>query len=237
MSKHDPIPYVNPVKDEKQRFVIYRSSASSTPPLKEEIFHRHDYQTILWTKHGKSMHIVDGQAVTTSAHTLFLIARGQIHRLKALSADYQGISIRFKDDFLPHTIVQTWNYQATLFNSLNITQPIAVPEVEVPHVEDVMKLLMLEQDRTDAFGRDDVLRQLLQYLLIMIERTYRLPLVDNDLNDGNYRQYQRFLTLLEADFTRHHDVKHYADKLHLSPRHLSDVSNKVVGKKRQASYC
>ncbi len=230
MNQHEPIPYVNPVEDERQRFVIYRVSASSTPPLQEEVFHRHNYQTILWTRHGKSMHVIDGQAITTFAQTLLLIARGQVHKLKALSQDYQGVNIRFKDDFLPHTIVQTWNYQATLFNSLNITQPLAIPKVEVPLVEDVMKLLMHEQDRTDSFGRYDVLRQLLQYLLIMIERTYRLSLVDNNYDDGNYQQYQRFLTLLEADFTRHHDVKHYADKLHLSPRHLSDISNKVVAK-------
>jgi len=230
VNQSEPIPYVNPVEDENQQFVIYKSSASTTPPLQEEVFHRHDYQTILWTQHGKSMHVVDGQAVTTFAQTLFLIARGQIHRLNALSQDYQGISIRFKDDFLPHTIVQTWNYQATLFNSLNITQPLAISEIEAPLIEDVMRLLMLEQDRVDSFGQNDVLRQLLQYLLIMIERTYRLPLVDNDHDEGNYRQYQRFLTLLEADFTQHHDVRHYADKLYLSPRHLSDVSSKVIGK-------
>ena len=230
MNQNEPIPYINPVEDEKQQFLIYKSSASTTPPLQEGVFHRHDYQTILWTKQGKSMHMVDGQSVTTFAHTLFLISRGQIHRLETLSQDYQGISIRFKDDFLPHTIVQTWNYQATLFNSLNITQPIEITEAEVPLIEDVMNLLILEQDRSDAFGRDDVLRQLLQYLLIIIERAYRSSLINNDPNDGIYRQYQRFLTLLEKDFTRHHGVKHYADQLHLSPRHLSDVSNKIIGK-------
>ena len=224
------IPYVNPKSVESKRFLIRSSSFKEILPLDKEVYHRHDYQTIIWTLAGTGHHVLDDQSITTPANTLLLISRGQVHKVQALSKEGHGMVIRFKDDFLPHTIGQTWNYQATLFNNLNVKAPIVLQKADVLELKLLFEQMQVEQDRLDSFGSQDAIRHLLQILLIKIERLHQATLTQTKGNDKNYKVFQRFLTQLEEDFIHHHDVTYYADKLNMSPRQLADVCRQVCGK-------
>lgn len=231
MNKDSSIPYVNPTSDDTKQFLTMSSASRKISPSSHDRYHRHDYQTIIFTLKGTSNHCLDNQSVIATAGTLLLIARGQVHKLKAISQEHEGLVVRFKDEFLPHTIAQSWNYQATLFNNLSVTTPIKVKETDILDFKMIFEQFQVEEARDDSFGRDDALRHLLQYLLIKIERLYRgslLPQIKSD--EKTYNLFQRFLTELEEDFVRHHDVTHYADKLHMSTRHLADLCKQVSGK-------
>jgi len=230
MSDKSKIPYVNPENDEAKRFLIKSFSHQTIPPLDQEIYHRHDYQTICWTLKGTGHHDLDNESIETPADTLLLIARGQVHKLRALSKDCQGINIRFKDDFLPHTIAQSWNYQATLFNNLSVKAPIMLKETDALELKMIFDQIQDEQARLESFGREDVVRLLLQYLLIKIERLYRASIQQTKSDKKNYKLFQRFLTQLEEDFTRYHSVAHYSAELHMSSRQLADLCRQVNGK-------
>ena len=234
-NEQEAIPFESPAQDESQDFAIWNVSAGTIPPLEDMVYHRHDYQTIVWTTAGEATHSIDGEEITTMAPSILLIAKGQIHKLISMRHDCAGIRVLFRDAFLPNTASQGWNYLATLFNNLSPAQPLSVPVEDIPRIERLFEQLRDESEQRDSFGQTEALQHLLQILLLKIERIYRAALVRDDTAAANYERYQRFLTLLEASFTTHHNVAHYAAELRMSPRQLSDLSSRVVGKTAKQS--
>ncbi len=232
MNPIDPIPYVNLDIDKKPPFVIGQFSPKTVPPLQDEVPHRHNYQTIVWTVSGHGKHLIDGQQIMTPPHTLCLIARGQIHRLTEISDDLVGYFVRFEDDFLPDdTLNGTWNYKSALFNNLHLNHPLSVPSEAVAEFDTVIAQLMTEYENKDLFARDNALRYLLQYLLTKIERIQHTSLLSQDqVTLADYELYQTFVAHLEARFKNEHQVNDYATLLHLSSRQLSDVTKHIIGK-------
>ena len=103
MSAKHPIPYVDLPPNKKASLIeVARFSINFGTPLHihGNIPHRHNYQTIVWTVSGQGKHIIDGQQIITPAHTLCLIARGQVHHFAEMSDDFIGYRALFADDFL-----------------------------------------------------------------------------------------------------------------------------------------
>ena len=92
-----------------------------------------------------------------------------------------------------------------------------------------MERMWLE-DQTTAFGQTDVLGHLLNILLIQLERTRRKTVQQQKHLTEHAHIYQAFITLLEQDYKQQHQVSHYANALHLSPRQLSDIVRRFSGK-------
>ena len=234
MSTNHSIPYVDIHPSKKTAFIkVAQVSLQTAPPLQKEIPHRHNYQTIVWATSGQGKHIIDGQQIITPAHTLCLIARGQVHRFAEMTHDFAGYSVRFADDFLADDFLNdTWNYKATLFNNLSLNYPLAVPFDAAAEFDNVLSLLLIEYENEGQFSRDNILRYLLQYLLTKIENLRRASLTypQNRVTLADYELYQNFITHLEARFQTEHHVNSYATRLTLTSRQLSDITKRVVGK-------
>ena len=234
MSTNHSIPYVDLHPNKKASLIkVAQVSLKTAPPLQEEIPHRHDYQTIVWATSGQGKHIIDGQQIITPAHTLCLIARGQVHRFAEMTHDFAGYSVRFADDFLADDFLNdTWNYKATLFNNLSLNYPLAVPFDAAAEFDNVLSLLLIEYENEGQFSRDNILRYLLQYLLTKIENLRRASLTyqQNRVTLADYELYQTFITYLEAEFQTEHHVNTYAARLTLTSRQLSDITKRIVGK-------
>ena len=234
MSTNHSIPYVDIHPNKKTAPIkVAQVSLKTAPPLQEEIPHRHNYQTIVWATAGHGKHIVDGQQIITPAHTLCLIARGQVHRFAEMTNDFAGYSIRFADDFLADDFLNdTWNYKATLFNNFSLNYPLAVPFDAAVEFDNVISLLLIEYENEGQFSRDNILRYLLQYLLTKIENVRRASLTyqQNQVTLADYELYQTFITHLEARFQTEHHVNNYATRLTLTSRQLSDITKRIVGK-------
>ena len=234
MSTNRSIPYVDIHPNKKASLIkVTQVSLKTAPPLQEETPHRHNYQTIVWATAGQGKHIIDGQQIITPAHTLCLIARGQVHRFAEMTNDFAGYSIRFADDFLLDDFLNnTWNYKATLFNNLSLNYPLAVPFDAAAEFNNVISMLLIEYENEEQFSRDNILRYLLQYLLTKIENLRRASLTyqKNRLTLADYELYQAFITHLEAEFQTEHHVNTYADRLTLTSRQLSDITKRIVGK-------
>jgi AraC-like DNA-binding protein/quercetin dioxygenase-like cupin family protein len=234
MGTNHSIPYVDIHPNKKTAFIkVSQVSLQTAPPLEKEIPHRHNYQTIVWATAGHGKHIIDGQEIITPAHTLCLIARGQVHRFAEMSHDFAGYSVRFTDDFLANDFLnETWNYKATLFNNLSLNYPLIVPFNATFEFKNVISLLLVEYENKGQFSKDDILRYLLQYLLTKIENLRRASLAHqkNPVTLTDYEIYQTFITHLEAEFQAEHHVNSYASRLTLTSRQLSDITKGVVGK-------
>lgn len=84
--------------------------------------HRHNYQEIILVQSGRAWHTIDGQAREQFPGAIAPIAKGQVHRFERAEV-VVGHVVRFTDDFLPAGFLSaSWDYHATLFNHLGLTQ-------------------------------------------------------------------------------------------------------------------
>ena len=233
MPENQQLPYVQINEENVPQFEISWTNYSNFPDLTSITPHRHDYQTIIWTKSGTGQHLIDGHVTQLTPNTFCMIAKGQVHQFIDIDTHFALTSVRFNDAFLPETTFgQRWSYRATLFNTPGpLSQTLLVPSDEVTEIDSLLQLMKVEYERTDFHRQHDGLGLLLQFLLLRIEY-YQQKSASNLSNNHikNYNLYQDFVTLLENNFRIHHSVNFYADALLLSSSKLSEITRLIIGK-------
>lgn len=233
MSENQKLPYVQISEENIPQFEIGWTNYSVMPDLATIKPHRHDYQTIIWTKSGTGQHLIDGHIIQLISNTFCMVAKGQVHQFVAIDTDFALTSVRFNDAFLPErTFGQLWSYRATLFNNPSPhNQTLPVPIDETVEIESLLQLIEAEYNRTKAFRKDDGLRLLLQFLLLKIARLQQKSAYElSNVNVADYGLYQNFVTTLENQFHEHHSVNYYANAVNLSASKLSELTKQILGK-------
>ena len=233
MSDNKELPYVQINEENVPQFEISMTNYSIFPDLTTITPHRHDYQTIIWTKSGTGQHLIDGHVIQLIPNTFCMIAKGQVHQFIAVDTQFALTSIRFNDVFLPETTFgQIRSYRATLFNNPSFhNQTIPAPTDEIVEIESLLQLMETEYYRTKSFRQDDGLRLLLQFLLLRIARLQQRSAYElSNVNVADYDLYQNFVTLLENQFHEQHSVNYYADTITFSTNKLSELTKQILGK-------
>jgi AraC family transcriptional regulator, transcriptional activator of pobA len=233
MSDNQKLPYIQINEDNVPQFEISWTNYSVFPDVATIEPHRHDYQTIIWTKSGTGQHLIDGQVMQLIPNTFCMIAKGQVHQFVAVDKDFALTSVRFNDAFLPErTFDQIWSYRATLFNNPSThNQTLPARTDEIVEIESLLQLMEAEYHRTEAVRQDDGLRLLLQFLLMRIARLQQESASElSNVNVADYDLYQNFVTLLENTFHEHHSVNYYADSVNVSASQLSKLTKQMLGK-------
>lgn len=191
--------------------------------------HRHNFQEIIVVQSGHGRHAVDGLSIALVPPAISVIMKGQVHVFEQ-ATDLTGWLIRFTDDFLPAGLVsQTWNYHATLFNQLGRKHTLRIQPGDLHVLRLVLDLLESEWTQP-TLHTETALRHLLSILIIHIERFYTRALYARQPERDEYDAYQQFMTLLDSNFARHHNVQYYANALGMTPTKLSRLLGRVVGK-------
>jgi AraC family transcriptional regulator, transcriptional activator of pobA len=187
--------------------------------------HRHDYHELIWTRRGSGNHLIDGEVVEVRPDTITLIGRGQVHVFERASG-LHGAVVRFGDDLLHGDRPNP----AWLLGS-RTARTVAVPPGDVPRLEATIESLAAEARRPPDSRSLDLQRHFLSALLLWVERWYEATRTQQrDADDAELQLYRRFLDVLERDFTRHHDARHYADELRVPQAALSRALAKVTGR-------
>lgn len=233
MSENKKLPYVQINEENVPQFEISWTNYSVFPDLTTITPHRHEHQTIIWTKSGTGKHLVDGHIIQLVPNTFCMIAKGQVHQFIEIDRHFEIKSVRFNDAFLPEvTFGQIWSYRANLFNNPSShNQTLSVPTNEIAEIESVLHLMEIEYNRTQSVRQDDGLRFLLQFLLLRIARLQQQSACDSsNVNISDYDVYQNFVTVLENQFNEQHSVHYYADAINLSTSKLSKITKLILGK-------
>ena len=190
--------------------------------------HRHDYHELIWTRCGTGHHLIDGEVVPVEPNSCTLIGRGQVHVFERASGLY-GAVVRFGDELL-HADPDARSSPGWLLGSRG-ARGVAVPEGDVRRLEAVIEALAAEIRRPADSRSIDLQRHLLTALLLWVERWYDATRTQRrDADDAELQLYRRFVDVLERDFARHHDARHYADELRVPQSALSRALTHVTGR-------
>jgi AraC family transcriptional regulator, transcriptional activator of pobA len=190
--------------------------------------HRHDYHELIWTRCGTGRHLIDGEVVGVEPNTVTLIGRGQVHVFERASGLY-GAVVRFGDELLHGDPAARAN-PGWLLGS-RAARNVDVPAGDVRRLEATIEALAAETRRPADSRSIDLQRHLLSALLLWVERWYEATRTQQrDADDAELQLYRRFADVLERDFARHHDARHYADELRVPQSVLSRALSHVTGR-------
>ena len=211
-------------------FMLRRFVHETFRPPVAEVPHRHNYQELFIVQSGHGVHAIDGQATQLLPRTVSLITKGQVHIVEHLTY-LTGSLIRFSDDFLAADILgQQGQYQTALFQQLGPNHTITIDEADLAELASIAELLAAEWAQASTLEKERVLRHLLAVLLIKVERIFQAKTHSLGQQREANQVYQRFVTLLEQAFARHHDVRYYAGALGVSTIKLSRSLATILGK-------
>jgi AraC-like DNA-binding protein len=187
---------------------------------------RYSLYMLLLVTHGKSLQLVDGNLVSCSAGTLILIRPGQVHHLGG-DSDWDGWIMLFRPEILWPQSLMSRDAPGCL---LNFPGCMTLSGDDLRSTERLM--IQMRADIQKEHNHPQ-LNQLLFHQLTVFVMRLQLSHGQPDIRrHGEQREYQfflRFMDLVEENFSRWHQVNHYASAMSCSVRRLTRSSSTFVG--------
>jgi AraC-like DNA-binding protein len=140
-----------------------------------------------------------------------------------------GYCIHFKTEFIQPLLNGSITEQFPFFN-FETEHIINITDEETKVIKKAFKDIIEEYQRFSP-EKDYILRNYIYILLLRIREIYRphRNYIRQNLNRAE-KLANRFRQLIDKNFLNMRKVKDYADKLNISPKHLSDVVKSTFGK-------
>ncbi|MCB0685113.1 MAG: helix-turn-helix domain-containing protein [Saprospiraceae bacterium] len=191
--------------------------------------HRHDYFTVILVGKAMGKHVIDYQTYPFGCNEVHFVSPGQIHQVVTTSVPL-GWVITFSRDFLmENNIPESFISNINLFRQFGETPPLPVDG----EIFDQLRQITREMQEAIAAGaryRNRVLGALLQLFLIHCSNSCSLDAKQLNEEDSGVCMLRAFKQLVEEKFNQWHQVSQYADKIHISSKHLSQTVKKMSGK-------
>ena len=179
---------------------------------------------------GKAKIDINGNTYNISPDdTLFLLPQSLISDIQ-ISEDFSSISLAVRMtqlNKLLHSSARVWSIVHSLFHN-----PVMNIGKEDLLMRDTYLNLIIEKvKQTDLVFHADIIRSLFQTILYEIfsdiVTNIKAP-KDEYVRQGDIL-FKKFMELLNNDGGRNRSVSYYADKLFVTPKHLSSVCKNVTG--------
>lgn len=188
--------------------------------------HRHNYYHILYIENGNGIHIIDFETYEIKPNSLFFVSPGQVHSLE-IDHRAKAYVITFNADF----ILLNNNIQRLLdfpfFHSIKNAPFLHLPPSEMKikrTVDDIYEEFQAVQN-----GEENLLKSLLEVLLIRASRLYDEAIINKPPSDLTY-QLRKLDALIDTHFKEYKQLNDYAEMMYISPKHLNSLCKKGLNK-------
>jgi AraC family transcriptional regulator, transcriptional activator of pobA len=192
--------------------------------------HRHDFFEVLYLSKGSGFHIIDGNKYEIQPPCVFFMSPGQAHKIE-FSSDIEGYIFIFTSEF--YLINQTNQNRLIefpfFFSIRQENRPLILESKEdIVFLETLFKKGIAEIAKGENYSVE-LLRSVLDLILTSCAILYK---TDENLltkSKGNV-VVKRFFQLVEENYQNNLSVNEYADKLAITPNHLTQTVNQLTGK-------
>lgn len=162
-------------------------------------------------------------------NSLALVLPEQITQMHSRSDDYDSMLMIFARNRLDNIRI---NIQSVIPAFINVKDnPVRVLGCEDQElINEYVSFIRKRMQENTLGGKTESIRLLLMSLFLEIGSLYKIPV---DMQKSKARKdviFEQFHKLVTKDFKEHRSVRFYADKLCITPKHLSFVVKNVTGK-------
>tara|TARA_B100000780_G_scaffold278883_1_gene254178 strand:- start:189 stop:1064 length:876 start_codon:yes stop_codon:yes gene_type:complete len=191
---------------------------------------RPDHYSIAYCFEGNYEVELSFQKYNLTPGNLMFFKPGEIHHLIA-AHNYKGFLVTFskhffltKTNWIPEVITQPFFMEGS--NSL-----MELKQEDQDKLDFYFKALLLKNKEQYNSNKKKIIRTLIAGLLFEINALYPKANKKEEHNKSRYKTVVRnFKELLQAQFMKEKEVSYYADKLHVTSGHLSDILRTETGK-------
>lgn len=187
------------------------------PKIKTTHPHKHDeYHELIYLSKGAGFHTIDLQSYQIKIPSLFLVKAGEVHFWEFTEIP-DGYVVIFKTNFLAH-LADRSDYAS--FNQIkNRYFPVGRSN-HFPFFS-LFKLIENEFQTGDDSSTRIIASSLGLIFMQMVRLAERSEEMDQNRTEEIFREFQE---LMDSHIYKHHLVKTYAELLHVTPKHLNEIS-------------
>ena len=187
--------------------------------------HRHDFYLLFVFEKGKGEHIIDFIPYSIDDRSVFFMRPGQVHQLK-LNKTSKGFLIQFDRGFYSPNGISSINIFRKVSNKNHCELNSASFTKLTPIVNNIFEEYKDQQENFSEF-----IKSSLDLLFIELARQSKEPEKSEKASDGYAQtQLERFLEILQENFTTKKQVDDYAKMMHLSTYQMNAITKSTLGK-------
>jgi AraC-like DNA-binding protein len=188
--------------------------------------HRHDFHLLVIFTKGSGTHVVDFNTFDITAGSVFALQPGQMHHWN-LSKDIDGYIVFHSKEFynvhFQHKQINDYPFYFSTYN----TPELILDAVETQKTAALFELVLGEYT-SEALFREHAVLSILDLIYIQLSRHYITP---TQLQIRRYPTILRnFEAILEQFYKHEKKPSFYADKLHITLKHLNRVCKETLQK-------
>lgn len=192
--------------------------------------HRHDFFEVLYLSKGSGFHVIDGNKYNINPHCVFFMSPGQAHKIE-FSSDIEGFIFIFTAEFyLINQSNQNRLIEFPFFFTIRQDNRPLILDVaaDVLFLETLFKKGIAEISKGEHYSID-LLRSVLDLILTSCAILYNTD--ENQLTKGRgHILVKKYFQLVEENYLQNWSVAEYADRMAITPNHLTQTVNQLTGK-------
>lgn len=189
-------------------------------------FHKHLFYAIFWVSKGSCQQTLDKQDYQLNKGDIFIICPGQVHQNNFKESwDLDGGAILMSSDFIQPLIQGENLLELTFLDNVFSNPKISLGTSDFNFLEKTTDLMFSELKNGQS---SSIISHLISALLIKIQNC-----IDADWKHLPVKQiyvYKKFQSILDKYYREEKQVQFYANKLHITERHLNRILKDIIGK-------
>lgn len=192
--------------------------------------HRIEFYLILIVKEEFYSHFVDFKSYELAAGSALFITQNQVHRFGEDLKKAEGICVIFNRSFMDKYYFLSDNYKLNRIFNYHIETPVIhQAEMGRDSLVDIAIQLYNEYHFPDEFAKAEMLRTLLNVLLLKAERAKEVQSA-HVAPAGWLETFSAFKDLLEKEYVNTRSSRTYANNLFVSYKQLNNILKSLTGK-------
>jgi AraC-like DNA-binding protein len=200
-----------------------------SPVAKVQATHRYDFHLVLLITEGSPIQMVDFEPAPCAPGALLVLRPGQVHSFGA-SLDWEGWLVMFRAEFLP--VGSDQNAEVLPAHVLDHLPDHQLLD-EARHRMAADAISAMATDTRAEVSDLDLLHVALRYqlcaLILRLGLTSAAPTAEAKHLGPARKRFERFRTLLEANYSGWHQIGRYADALGCTPKSLNRAAQEATG--------
>ena len=215
------------IQEKLSDFVVYNWEEVNHDACADELPYRnHYFEIVLELASGCGLNVDQFEFPSTEGKLFFISP----YRLQSCNGDHnggigKGFTILFKPEFIHMSSPRLQDFP--FFDHFN-SPGISLGEKEVNDMLELFAKIQLEYNNYGVYSRE-IIKNYLNILLLKGQSFYQYQLPSSGSISRDREIYNEFMMLVQKHFLEFDGLKNYADRIHISVKHLSETVKNISG--------